>query len=222
MKLSAPDASEPRPGEPVAAQQRLGCGSDSAAPTWPGYEGRIQVHANGTMKLPHSLCSQRLRVALAGGLRRTLRARAAAAAHRRRGTALLILVFGIIVPLDRSGARASAPAAPRSAPISPGCRAWRRRSPRSAPPPSATGESLLVIIDRSARESGLASALAGSEPGSAGSLSIRLEKAPFDALIALARAAVAAERRAGGLGHHREGRRAGAGERCDRAALGLK
>jgi type II secretory pathway component PulM len=54
----------------------------------------------------------------------------------------------------------------------------------SAPPPSATGESLLVIIDRSARESGLASAITGSEPGAAGSLAIRLEKAPFDTLVA--------------------------------------
>ena len=43
---------------------------------------------------------------------------------------------------------------------------------------------MLVIIDRSARESGLANSMAGSEPGGAGSLSIRLEKAPFDALIA--------------------------------------
>jgi type II secretory pathway component PulM len=54
----------------------------------------------------------------------------------------------------------------------------------SAAPPSATGESLLVIIDRSARESGLAGSMAGSEPGGPDSLSIRLEKAPFDALIA--------------------------------------
>jgi general secretion pathway protein M len=40
-----------------------------------------------------------------------------------------------------------------------------------------------VIVDRSARESGLASALSGSEPGGPGSLSVRLEKAPFDALV---------------------------------------
>ena len=39
-------------------------------------------------------------------------------------------------------------------------------------------------MDRSARESGLGSALSGSEPGGPGTLSVRLEKAPFDALIA--------------------------------------
>ncbi len=54
----------------------------------------------------------------------------------------------------------------------------------AAPPPAASGESLLVIIDRSARESGLAGALSGSEPGGPGSLSVRLEKAPFDTLVA--------------------------------------
>ncbi|HVW69989.1 MAG TPA: type II secretion system protein GspM, partial [Steroidobacteraceae bacterium] len=48
----------------------------------------------------------------------------------------------------------------------------------------AGGESLLVIIDRSARESGLAEAMAGSEPSGPGGLSIRLQKAPFDTLIA--------------------------------------
>jgi general secretion pathway protein M len=45
------------------------------------------------------------------------------------------------------------------------------------------GESLLVIVDRSARESGLASALAGSDPAGPGGLSIRLQKAPFDTLV---------------------------------------
>ena len=44
-------------------------------------------------------------------------------------------------------------------------------------------ESLLVIVDRSARESGLASALAGSDPAGPGGLSIRLQKAPFDTLV---------------------------------------
>jgi general secretion pathway protein M len=45
------------------------------------------------------------------------------------------------------------------------------------------GQSLLVVIDRSARESGLASSLAGSDPAGPGGLSVRLQKAPFDTLI---------------------------------------
>ena len=49
--------------------------------------------------------------------------------------------------------------------------------------PGGGGQSLLVIVDRSARESGLASALAGSDPAGPGGLSVRLQKAPFDTLI---------------------------------------
>ncbi|HSY45415.1 MAG TPA: type II secretion system protein M [Steroidobacteraceae bacterium] len=96
---------------------------------------------------------------------------------------LLIIVFGILVPLDRSVSHARQRIAHKAADL-----AWMQgvvpELAGSAPPPAASGESLLVIVDRSARESGLAGALAGSEPGSAGSLSVRLEKAPFDALIA--------------------------------------
>jgi general secretion pathway protein M len=48
---------------------------------------------------------------------------------------------------------------------------------------TASGESLLVIVDRSARESGLGTALAGSEPSGPGGLSVRLQRASFDTLI---------------------------------------
>ena len=96
---------------------------------------------------------------------------------------LLLIVFGILVPLDRSVSHAQQRIAHKAADL-----AWMQGAvpelAGSAPPPTASGESLLVIVDRSARESGLAGALAGSEPGSAGSLSVRLEKASFDALIA--------------------------------------
>ena len=96
---------------------------------------------------------------------------------------LLIVIFGILVPLDRSVSHAQQRLAKKRVDL-----AWMQSvAPElagSAPPPAASGESLLLIVDRSARESGLAKALAGSEPGSGGSLSIRLEKAPFDALVA--------------------------------------
>ena len=52
----------------------------------------------------------------------------------------------------------------------------------AAPPVVASGESLLVIIDRSARETNLASALT-TEPAGPGSVSVRLQKVSFDALI---------------------------------------
>lgn len=47
----------------------------------------------------------------------------------------------------------------------------------------ANGQSLLVLVDSSARESGLAGSLAGSDPAGPGGLSVRLQKAPFDSLI---------------------------------------
>ena len=48
--------------------------------------------------------------------------------------------------------------------------------------PAPTGESLLVVVDRSARESGLS--VTGSDPAGPGALNIRLQKVPFDSLIA--------------------------------------
>jgi len=97
--------------------------------------------------------------------------------------ALALLIFGVLLPLDRGVAHAQQRLAKKHADL-----AWMQSvAPEiaaSAPPPAATGESLLVVVDRSARESGLASSLAGSEPGAPGSLSVRLEKAPFDALVA--------------------------------------
>jgi type II secretory pathway component PulM len=53
----------------------------------------------------------------------------------------------------------------------------------AGPAGSTNGESLLVLVDRSARESGLGTALAGSEPAGPGGLSVRLQKASFDTLI---------------------------------------
>ena len=96
--------------------------------------------------------------------------------------AAAILIFGMLIPLDRSVTHAQQRLAKKRADLS-----WMQSvAPQIAllPPAAAVnGESLLVIVDRSAREAGLASALSGSEPGGPGSLSVRLEKAPFDALV---------------------------------------
>jgi len=113
----------------------------------------------------------------------------AASAERTRLTWLLglalaaaILIFGVLIPLDRSVAHAHDRLAHKRADLT-----WMQgvapELAASAPAPAATGESLLVIIDRSARESGLGGALAGSEPGGPGSLSVRLAKAPFDTVV---------------------------------------
>ena len=96
--------------------------------------------------------------------------------------AVAILIFGMLIPLDRSVSHAQQRLAKKRADLG-----WMQSvAPQIAvlPPAGApNGESLLVIVDRSAREAGLASALSGSEPGGPGNLSVRMEKAPFDALI---------------------------------------
>jgi general secretion pathway protein M len=48
----------------------------------------------------------------------------------------------------------------------------------------ATAESLVVLIDSSARESGLGKALTNSQPTPDKGLRIRLDRAPFDAMVA--------------------------------------
>ncbi len=53
--------------------------------------------------------------------------------------------------------------------------------PRRLPRP--TGESLVVLIDRSARECGLGSALTGQTPSGENGIRVRLEGAEFDKLV---------------------------------------
>ncbi|TLY80545.1 MAG: type II secretion system protein M [Gammaproteobacteria bacterium] len=97
--------------------------------------------------------------------------------------AAALLVFGVIVPLDRSVAHVHERVGRKQADL-----VWMRGvAPELAaagPQSGASGGSLLVIVDRSARESGLGASLAGSEPSGSGALSVRLEKAPFDTLVA--------------------------------------
>jgi general secretion pathway protein M len=53
--------------------------------------------------------------------------------------------------------------------------------PATAKP--STQESLLVVVDRAAREAGLGNSLTNSEPSGPGRLRVRLEKAQFDILV---------------------------------------
>ncbi|HEY6484311.1 MAG TPA: type II secretion system protein M [Steroidobacteraceae bacterium] len=98
--------------------------------------------------------------------------------------AVFVLIAGVLIPLDRSVSHARARLGKKQADL-----LWMRGV---APELAAAGpahahagnESLIVIVDRSARESGLASALAGSEPSGPGALQVRLQKASFDTIVA--------------------------------------
>jgi len=94
----------------------------------------------------------------------------------------VLLVLGVLLPLDRSVSQTHARLLTKGGDLE----QMQRMAPElsaSPRPPSSAGESLIVIVDRSAREAGLSGSLAGSEPAGPGGLSLRLQKAPFDTLV---------------------------------------
>src|SRR3569832_859631 len=94
---------------------------------------------------------------------------------------VLVLIFGVLMPLDSSVSKARTRITKKQQDLV--------RMKGVAPflavqvPHQSNGESLIVIVDRSARESGLGNSLAGTDPSGAGGIQVRLEKAPFDAVI---------------------------------------
>ena len=99
------------------------------------------------------------------------------------GVVAALLLLYVVIQLDSSVSSAHKRIVKKQTDL-----AWMRTA---APELAATGgvhigtngQSLLVLIDSSARESGLANSLAGSDPAGPGGLSVRLQKAPFDTLI---------------------------------------
>jgi type II secretory pathway component PulM len=95
--------------------------------------------------------------------------------------AVLILIFGVLLPLDGSVSKAKTRISQKQADLM-----WMRNvAPviaQSSPVHQNSGQSLIVIVDQSAHESGLGTALAGTDP-SPGGIQVRLEKANFDAMI---------------------------------------
>jgi type II secretory pathway component PulM len=68
--------------------------------------------------------------------------------------------------------------------------AWMRsvapqvQAANAAPAAQGSGESLVVLVDRTARAAGLGSALRGQSPDGEQGQRLRFEAAPFDALLA--------------------------------------
>ena len=99
--------------------------------------------------------------------------------------AAILLLFAIVLPLNRNIAQARQrvtvkqgdlvfiqSAAPQLASAGP------------ATGGAATGENLVVLIDSSARESGLGKSLASTQPTGEKALRVRFDRAPFDGLMA--------------------------------------
>jgi type II secretory pathway component PulM len=98
--------------------------------------------------------------------------------------AVLLVIFGVLLPLESSVTKAQERVGKKQADLQ-----WMQSvgpelaaaGPTVARP--STQESLLVVVDRAARESGLGNALTSSEPQGPGLLRVRLEKASFDLMI---------------------------------------
>jgi general secretion pathway protein M len=99
--------------------------------------------------------------------------------------AAVLLVLAVVLPLNRNIAQAQQritvkqgdlgfiqSAVPQLAAAGPG------------PAAVATSENLVVVVDSSARESGLGKSLASTQPTGDKSLRVRFERAPFDGLMA--------------------------------------
>jgi general secretion pathway protein M len=101
------------------------------------------------------------------------------------GAAVLVLVLlGIIVPLNRNIALARERVTRKQADL----QFIQSVAPQlaSAGPASgnASGADLVVLIDSSARESGLGKSLSNSQPTGDKGLRIRLDRVPFDSMVA--------------------------------------
>lgn len=99
------------------------------------------------------------------------------------GAAALLIIVAAVLPLQRSVAAVEQRVERKRDDLQ-----WlRSMAPQlaglqgSVPPPLR--ESLVVVVDRSARESGLAKSLVGSQPSGDGGLNVRLDQTPFDTLI---------------------------------------
>jgi general secretion pathway protein M len=96
---------------------------------------------------------------------------------------LIILIGGILMPLQSAVSRGVKDTETRREDL-----AWMRVN---APEVRAfgdqvaadTGEAPVVLVDRVAREAGLASALRGTQPIASGGVRVQLEAAPFDTMV---------------------------------------
>lgn len=94
--------------------------------------------------------------------------------------AIVLLVVGGVWQLHAARSAASARVETKRADL-----AWMQAvAPRvQAMPRGQSSESLPLLVDRTARDAGLAQALSGADPAGSGGLRVRFEAASFDALV---------------------------------------
>jgi general secretion pathway protein M len=99
-------------------------------------------------------------------------------------TAVVLILAGLILPLNNSIFQARQRIAVKQADLAYIKSATQQLASAGPSMGAATGESLVVLIDSSARESGLGKSLTSSQPTGDGGLRIRLDHAPFDGIVA--------------------------------------
>jgi general secretion pathway protein M len=97
--------------------------------------------------------------------------------------ALIILVGGILLPLQSAVSRAKQASETRRDDL-----VWMHANAseireRGGDVPADTGEAPVVLVDRVGREVGLASSLRGTQPNANGGVRVQLEAAPFDTVV---------------------------------------
>ena len=96
--------------------------------------------------------------------------------------ALAVLVFAVVLPLQRSVTVAQQRIEHKRDDL-----AWlKTMAPRlgalTVSTPQPLRESLVVLVDRTAREAGIGKSLVGSQPSNNGALNVHFEQVPFDGL----------------------------------------
>jgi general secretion pathway protein M len=96
---------------------------------------------------------------------------------------LIILIGGILMPLQSAVSSAVKGTDTRREDL-----AWMRVNAPEVRAfgdqlPADTGEAPVVLVDRVAREAGLATALRGTQPNATGGVRVQLEAAPFDTVV---------------------------------------
>jgi general secretion pathway protein M len=95
-----------------------------------------------------------------------------------------LVLAGLILPLNRNITQARHRVTNKQADLAFIQSAMPQLAAAGPAGAAASGESLVVLIDSSARESGLGKSLSSSQPTGDGGLRIRLDKAPFDGVVA--------------------------------------
>lgn len=98
--------------------------------------------------------------------------------------AVVMVLLGIILPLNRSLAQTRQRVVTKQADLAFIQSAVPELGSLSPAGNIASGESLVVLIDSSARESGLGKSLSSSQPTGDKGLRIRLDHVPFDGMVA--------------------------------------